>query len=350
MNSLISIDLDKNIIYIIIYVISDLLCKINTNYIMFLQDLKLLISFIISIICFYLNTKNYQINNKTDNYIKIDRKDYLYIIFIYILFNIIPFFNTIRFYQKIRIYYFCSNMIFIGILLVCYFENNQLYNHQKLSCIILFLIIFFYPNLYYNFSKTSLMYFICNTIFSVLFYYSKGIIRGYFKYAMNNKYISPFFISAIDAGINFIKNLLVHGYYYFIANQNKKKKYFQEKLYNKIDSIDNKFKYSIAYLSGIILPIIDILVCYYYSPFHQCVSENLSTSISFLWDEKDNLIIEIIIGIINTFFSCVSSEIIILQFCDLEKNTKKKISERGDKNAIIDLMNSTDQLTDSSLF
>ncbi len=291
MNCLISIDLDKNIIYIIIYVISNSLFNIFRKNIIFLEDLKLLISFIISIICFYLNTKNYQINNITDDEIKINIKEYLYVIFIYILFNIIPFFNSIKFYQNMIIYYFCSNMIFIGILLVCYFENNQLYNHLKLSCIILLLIIFFYPNLYYNFSKTSLMYFVCNTIFSVLYYYSRGIIRGYFKYAMNNKYISPFFISAIDAGINFIKNLLVHGYYYFIANQNKKKKYFQEKLYNKIDSIDNKFKYSIAYLSGIILPIIDILVCYYYSPFHQCVSENLSTSISFLWDEKDNLII-----------------------------------------------------------
>ena len=337
MNSLISIDLDKNIIYIIIYVISDIVGKINENNIIFLQDLILLISFIISIICFYLNTKNYQINNITDNYIKIDRKDYLYIIFIYILFNIIPFFNTIRFYQKIRIYYFCSNMIFIGILLVYYFQNNQLYNHQKLSCIILLLIIFLYPKLYQNFFNTSLMYFICNTIFSVLYYYSRGIIRGYFKYAMNNKYISPFFISAIDAGINFIKNLLVHGYYYFIANQNKKKKYFQEKLYNKIDSIDNKFEYSIAYLSGIIIPIIDILVCYYYSPFHQCVCEILSNFIKVFRDWTD-LIINIIIGIINLFFSCVSSEIIILKFCDLDKNTKKEISERAKKDFIFDLM------------
>ena len=167
MNSLISIDLDKNIIYIIIYVISDLLCKINTNYIMFLQDLKLLISFIISIICFYLNTKNYQINNITDNYIKINKKQFLYVIFIYILFNIIPFFQSIIFNQKIGIKYYYSNIIFIGILLVYYFQNNKLYNHQKLSCIILLLIIFLYPKLYQNFFNTSLMYFICNTIFSV---------------------------------------------------------------------------------------------------------------------------------------------------------------------------------------
>ena len=194
MKNLISIDLDKNIIYIIIYVISDIVGKINENNIIFLQDLILLISFIISIICFYLNTKNYQINNITDDEIKINIKEYLYVIFIYILFNIIPFLHSIRFSKNLRIYYFCSNMIFIGILLVCYFEKNKLYNHQKLSCIVLFLIIFFHPSLHQNFSNTSLIYFVCNTIFSVLYYYSRGIIRGYFKYAMNNKYINPFLL------------------------------------------------------------------------------------------------------------------------------------------------------------
>ena len=85
MNNLISIDLDKNIIYIIIYVISDIVGKINENNIIFLQDLILLISFIISIICFYLNTKNYQINNITDNEIKVNIKNYHYAIFIYLI-------------------------------------------------------------------------------------------------------------------------------------------------------------------------------------------------------------------------------------------------------------------------
>ena len=53
---------------------------------------------------------------------------------------------------------------------------------------------------------------------------------------------------------------MVYGYYYLIANQNKKKKYFQENWYNKIDS-SNKFKYYIALLTVIINSIIDILVC-----------------------------------------------------------------------------------------
>ena len=97
-------------------------------------------------------------------------------------------------------------------------------------------------------------------------------------------------------------------------------------------------------MTDIINPIIDILVCYYYSPFHQCVSENLSTSILYFWGETDDLIINIIIGIINLFFSSVSSEIIILKFCDLDKNTKKEISERSKKTAIIDLMISANEL------
>ena len=45
-------------------------------------------------------------------------------LFLFILFNIIPFFNLIKFYQNIIIYYYCSNMIFIEILLDYYFQKN----------------------------------------------------------------------------------------------------------------------------------------------------------------------------------------------------------------------------------
>ena len=90
-------------------------------------------------------------------------------------------------------------------------------------------------------------------------------------------------------------------------------------------------------MTGIINPIFDILVCYYYTPFHQCVCDILSNFITLFFIRNQFIILYLIIGIINLFFSCVSSEIIILQFCDLDKNTKKNISERGKNIAISDL-------------
>ena len=52
---------------------------------------------------------------------------------------------------------------------------------------------------------------------------------------------------------------------------------------------------------------------------------------SFFFDDETNLILkDLITGILNIFFSCVASEIIILNFCDLDKNTKKEIKKRAD--------------------
>ena len=344
MNFPISFYFDKNVIYIIIRIISmNLFYYYNYDFIILkdLIDLILLISFIISIICF-LYKKKY---SEADDQYKINIKEYLYVILIYILFNIIPFLVTIRFYHQIRIYFCYSNMIFIGILLVYYFQKNQLYKHQILSFNFLFLIIFFDLYLYINYYKESLFYFISNTIVSSLFYYSKGIIRGYFKYIMNDKFIDPYFISAIDSGINLIKNLLSHGYYYFIANQNKKNKFFQKYSNDKIYEM-NYLVLLIYSLTGVLNPIFDILVCYYYSPFHQCVCDIISNSL-FLLTKHEFSITNLIFVIINIFFSCVSSEIIILQFCNLDKDTKKKISERGEKNRIVHLMKNFDEISNS---
>ena len=51
---------------------------------------------------------------------------------------------------------------------------------------------------------------------------------------------------------------------------------------------------------------------------------------SFFFDDETNLIFkDLITGILNIFFSCVASEIIILNFCELDKNTKKEIKKRA---------------------
>ena len=179
-----------------------------------------------------------------------------------------------------------------------------------------------------NYKTKKIHQFIINLIFSSLYYYSQGILRGYFKYSMENKFISPFFISSVNVGMNLIKNILVKVYEYFILN--KEINYFNyqiEGTYKIIECI-------LFICCEILIPIFDILICYFYSPYHQCVCEIFSS----IFIGKSFKLCDVIIGISNLFFSCVASEIIILKFCDLDKNTKIEIRKRAYNTHLSDLI------------
>ena len=323
MKSPIIFNLDKNIKYIIIYLIisSFFFLFFKSQY--FLDDLCLLFSFIISLICLYLTNKRSKINNEIKNK-NINIKEYFYIILVYFLLNIIPFLRDI---SKKSIYLCYSNITFIGIIIIGFFKKETFFNHQIISLNILFLIMPFSPSFKNNYKTEKIHQFIINSIFSSLYYYSQGILRGYFKYSMENKFISPFFISSVNVGMNLIKNILVKVYEYFILN--KEINYFNyqiEGTYKIIECI-------LFICCEILIPIFDILICYFYSPYHQCVCDIFSNI--FLRNSFE--LYDIIIGISNLFFSCVASEIIILKFCDLDKNTKIEIRKRAYNTHLSDL-------------
>ena len=97
------------------------------------------------------------------------------------------------------------------------------------------------------------------------------------------------------------------------------------------------FTHIILYFIGVtVYPICDILICYFNSPYHQCVCDILAYFIGSFYDFS---IENTIIGIINLFFSCVYAEIIILKFCDLDKNTKIEIQERSSERLSLNLSN-----------
>ena len=144
---------------------------------------------------------------------------------------------------------------------------------------------------------------------------------------MENKFISPFFISSVNVGMNLIKNILVKVYKYFILN--KEINFFNFRIEGTYEII----KCILFICCGISIPIFDILICYFYSPCHQCVCDIFSNT--FLRNSFE--LYDIIIGISNLFFSCVASEIIILKFCDLDKNTKIEIRKRAYNTHLSDL-------------
>ena len=332
MKSPIIFNLDKNIKYIIIYLIISSFFFLFFKSQSFLDDLCLLFSFIISLICLYLTNKRSKINNETKDK-NTNIKEYFYIILVYFLLNIIPFLRDIS--KNLDIYFCYSNITFIGIIIIGFFKKETFFNHQIISLNILFLLMPFSPSFKNNYKTVKIHKFIINSIFSSLYYYSQGILKGYFKYSMENKFISPFFISSINAGMNLIKNILVKVYKYFILN--KEINYFNFKIEGKYEII----KCILFICSGISIPIFDILICYFYSPYHQCVCDISSNFIFLFFDDETNLILkDLITGILNIFFSCVASEIIILNFCDLDKNTKKEIKKRADTDYCTDLVDS----------
>ena len=164
-----------------------------------------------------------------------------------------------------------------------------------------------------------------NSINSLGFYFSMGLLRGLIKVMMENKFISPFFFSALNSILYIIKDLIIYGYYYFIVEEKERSSYFNSNWSKNLYKYN--FTHIILYFIGVtVYPICDILICYFNSPYHQCVCDILAYFIGSFYDFS---IENTIIGIINLFFSCVYAEIIILKFCDLDKNTKIQIQNRA---------------------
>ena len=346
---------DKKIIYIIINCISIFfIFRFDKYTIAFIHDLTLLFSIIISIICLLIRNKYLSKHHNKENFENIEiirpgYKQYLSIIILYLLFNIIPLLNGIKINKEIRIYSSFSNITFIGIIIIG-LNNKSIYRHQLLSVIILCMVIFFYPNLYEEFNKIHIYPFIFNCFYSFLYYYFRGVLRAFLKFNMESLYISPFFISAIDVSFNILKNLLVYGYYYFIANQNKKNLYFKKMFYNKLQNLE-VYPFILYFIFNVIFPIFDILICYFYSPYHQSLTDILGHFLKsiLIGNNSNSSIINSIIGIINIFFSGVIAEVIILYFCDLHINTKKEIIERANSNAIEEILNSSENYSDDNI-
>ena len=263
---------------------------------------------------------------KTTNIENRGIKEYFIIIIIFFILNIIPFLNNIRIYNGTAIFSFLTNSIFIGIILTNCFTKEKFYNHQILCIIILSIVMFFNPNLMDNYKSYTFYTFIKNCLLSLSFYILQGLSHGLSKYYMQNKFISPFYISIIESAMNLIKNLIIYGYKYYFKNE---KIEFNFKLDFFLD-----YKFYFYSISAIIHPIINILIVYFYSAYHESTCDILGSFFflfvrAFKKKSQKNAITYIIIGIINIIISFVVCELIILRFCDLDYNTKIEIEKRA---------------------
>ncbi len=330
----IKLNFDNNVKYIIINLISRFFLHIYFPSSIYIY----IFSFIISIICFLIRKKYFKNTDKNivvfnthkkHNYEKLisNNKEYFNIILIYLLLLIIRIINIIKQLNSNGIFYI---FIFSGFILIGYLRNEKIYKHQKISYIILFTLFGFILFFSFQFSSFKITTLISISIVSILYYYTLGLINGYLKYSMEIKFIDPYFITIVQLGHVLMINLVIAGYYYFKFELNEILYDFQFNLNYK-----NFFNYFISTLLLFSYYLFDILVCYYYSPYHQSVCYYFSYFLDrkeqyFLVQFRYNKQIYIISYIINIFFSCVVADIIILNFCGLEKDTKYEIQKRAE--------------------
>jgi len=229
--------------------------------------------------------------------------------------------------------------IFLEILLLIVISKfvlkTSLYRHNLLSLIIILfnlsLIVFSFINYFGIKTILVIVYYLFNNILLCLLYvFGKKYLESF--------YVSPYslilYIGIICSFIFFIYDLIV----FLIVGDNKDK--------NNIHGIILGFKnnYSFTFVIPFILDIIFSFSCnigiwlsiYYFSPFHYIISELISEYIYYTYDwlfgdnnyKEGNLILYSLIYLINLFFSLVFNEIIILNFCELDFNTKIKIEKR----------------------
>ena len=228
------------------------------------------------------------------------------IIIIYAIYHHIPLISVnILKYKILKSF---KNISILFMVVTYYFLlKEKIYLHHFISLI--FIIIFMILSDIFKNNLTE------NIIPCIIFYSYTGFLKSYVKYIMNDKFVSPYFCSFISTLFLTIKTYLA----LIINNKNiNDKKNLDFKYYDAIiflicNSLDCLFEH---------------LVLYFFSPFHQIISEIVAL---FFILNKSKKTIDYIIFFGNMFFIFIYNEIIVLNFFGLGKFTKINIIERGEK-------------------
>lgn len=210
------------------------------------------------------------------------------------------------------------------------FLGFSIYSHQILSIIIILicLIIFFIESIiYHNVSFPDVIIaFIYFGITQTLYSLSNVLGKKYLNLYMDNVYLFLFKIGIIN-----IIPIIIIGLIGLIINLDERNQLFQ--IYGKI----NIWIYFIDLFLTVLYEMGFWLTIYYFSPCHCIIFESISNFIKFILSRtiqnKDDfssgeLITFSILYPIFIFIALVFNEIIILNFCRLNYNTKKEIMKR----------------------
>ena len=154
------------------------------------------------------------------------------------------------------------------------------------------------------------------------------------KKYMNDLYKTPYLMMLV---IRIVDSLLLIIYDIIAYNFNRDLSGIIIGFKNNITSVGNFFAFVLDIILTFIWNLGIWLTVYYFSPCHFFISEYISEYIIYLSDIRTlksdfysttNIIIFSFVYFINFFCFLVFNEVIILNFCNLDYNTKKRIRER----------------------
>jgi hypothetical protein len=181
---------------------------------------------------------------------------------------------------------------------------------------------------------TQLLKFGALPIFIQIFGIISDVIYYYYQKYMMEKLFYPYWRISFAVGIGLVLFTTVLLIYIlvlkekanpFIVNYQRFYSYF-----NGNDIGLKVLKMILNYISSVISTILYILNIYYFSPNFILISFQFNKFVDVLINEKDTKkYFTIIFFVVQIFFLMIYLEIIELNFCDLNKNTKKNIDLRS---------------------
>ena len=215
--------------------------------------------------------------------------------------------------------------------------HQKLYKHHFISLAIITIILLILFLVSIPFLKeiwSSAIYFL---FYSALF----GIYDVLKKKYMNISFNTPYFIMLIIGIVNTIILLIFDVIAYFAKPEISG---IIIGLIDNIISVGDAFAFILDLILRFIWNLGLFLTIYYFSPCHTFIPEYISDFVSYVENVKKgendfysntNAVIFIIGYIINFCFILVFNEVVILNICDLDYNTKKRIRKREKKDANI---------------
>ena len=228
--------------------------------------------------------------------------------------------------------------LLIIITLSKYVLNFKIYNHHIVgfSFLIFSAIINDYYIIKYSNKNENYIFNFNNFIIIIFYTIFEGIVLTYKKYLIDVKYFSPYVVCFIFGFCNFIYIIILiiinKFYECFFGFEGKCVEFFPYEYENNIHFFLSIIIYLIA---AVIIFYLNYQVIYYFYAYYPLLVnyidiffENIKMANKINKNALD-WIINICSNIILLFGLLTSIEIIELNFCDLNKNIRRKISERG---------------------
>ena len=274
-------------------------------------------------------------NIKSNNNEYLSIKEIIKIFFLCIIFLIILFFRIIQqiINQNNDEKDYENRFIFIELLLIflnpCSSEVN--YKHQKFSFLIFTLIEIIKIIVFILYKSSNNYSAIFNEIIISIFY---AFYYIYIKRLMKYKYISPYTCNFVVGIINFPIVIIIYFIISFTSLGDDKSKYY-------VDNIFNLFKYNLNIINIMRLISLPIAygisysllykIIYDYTLYHAFIPLLIENFIGDMINLqiKSGIIFLISCFLIEFIMILIFTEIVELNFCELNKNLKKNIESRA---------------------